>query len=566
MLERLTIRDLAVIERAEIVLGDGLNAVTGETGAGKSLVVQAVSLLVGEKGDSDAVREGAPSAVVEGEFHVAGDTARRVGELVREWGFDFDGETVIVRREVTSAGRSRASVNQSPVTLAGLKRLGEVLVDLHGQHEHQSLLRPEAGLLTLDRIAGLEPERARYGEALAAWREAAAELERLEASLATFAERSDYLRHAAAELDQARLEVGEEEQLQQESARLAHADRLRALAGEALARLSEGEGAASDGLSAAEHALAQAAALDASLEETLPVLRDARIAATETARTLSAYLDGLEADPRALESIEARRDLIARLTRKYRREVAALIAWREQITQELDQGDDATGTLERARERVASAEKALRAAGRTLSRKRAAAAAEWGPRITRELKPLGFGHARIDIAVATPEDAAQRPAAHGVDEVSLRFTANPGEPPRPLQRIASGGELSRVMLALKTVLQEQDRVDLLLFDEVDSGIGGAVAQAVGERLRRLSRHRQIICVTHLPMIAALAAHHLRVTKHVSGGRTLARVEPVDGEARVAELARMLAGDRATDTTRRQARELLGAAPARASER
>lgn len=296
------------------------------------------------------------------------------------------------------------------------------------------------------------------------------------------------------------------------------------------------------------------------------MLREARIAATETARTLEAYLDGLEADPRALEAIETRRDLIDRLTRKYRREVTALLEWREQIEQELAVGDDATGSLERGRERVTVAERAMRAAGRALSRKRAAAAIEWGPRVTRELKPLGLGHARIEFTVVTAPEADQRPAPHGLDEVSLRFTANPGEPPRPLHRIASGGELSRVMLALKSVLQEQDRVDLLLFDEVDSGIGGAVAQAVGERLRRLSRHRQIICVTHLPMIAALAAHHLRVTKQVSAGRTVARVDPIDGEGRIAELARMLAGDRVTDTTRRQARELLGGATAGASER
>jgi DNA repair protein RecN (Recombination protein N) len=566
MLDRLVVRDLAVIERAEFALGAGLNAVTGETGAGKSLVVQAVSLLVGEKGDADAVREGATAAVVEGEFHLAGETGRRVAELFREWGIDFDGETVIVRREVTSAGRSRASVNQSPVTLGALKRLGEVLADLHGQHEHQSLLRPEAGLLTLDRLAGLEAERARYGETLAAWREAVAELDRLEASLATFSERSDYLRHATRELDDAKLVAGEEEQLQREAARLAHADRLRELVSAALERLSEGEGAAGDALSAAEHALTQAATLDPSLEEGLPVLREARIAATETARTLAAYLDGLEADPRALEVIEARRDLISRLTRKYRRDVPALLEWRAQIEQELAVGDDATGSLERAGKRVAEAEQAMRATGRALSGKRAAAAVEWGPRITRELKPLGLAHGRIEFIVATAPEAEQHPAPHGLDEVSLRFTANPGEPPRPLQKIASGGELSRVMLALKSVLQEQDRVDLLLFDEVDSGIGGAVAQAVGERLRRLSRHRQIICVTHLPMIAALAAHHLRVTKHVSGGRTVARVDPVDGEGRVGELARMLAGDRVTDTTRRQARELLGGATARASER
>jgi DNA repair protein RecN (Recombination protein N) len=566
VLERLTVRDLAVIERTEFAFGAGLNAVTGETGAGKSLIVQAVSLLVGGKADADAVREGAESAVVEGEFRVAGEAARRVAELLREWDFAFDGETLIVRREVSSAGRTRAAVNQSPVTLVALKRLGEILADLHGQHEHQSLLRPEAGLLTLDRLAGLEPDRARYGEALAAWREAFDELARLESSLATFAERSDYLRHAARELDEAKLVAGEEEELQRESARLAHADRLRDLAGEALARLSEGTAPATDALSGAEHALEQAAALDPGLEELLPVLRDARIAASETARALAAYTDGLEADPAALEAIESRRDLIARLTRKYRRDVPALIEWRAQVEQELAVGDDASGALDRARERVAATAQSLATAGRELSRKRAAAALEWGPRISRELKPLGLPQARIELAVDSAAEPSERPSPHGVDEVSLRFTANPGESPRPLQRIASGGELSRVMLALKSMLQEQDRVDLLLFDEVDSGIGGAVAQAVGERLRRLSRHRQVICVTHLPMIAALAPHHLRVTKHVAGGRTVARVDAVEGDARIAEISRMIAGDRVTDTTRRQARELLGAAPARAGER
>ena len=560
MLERLTVRDLAVIERAEFTLGPGLNTVTGETGAGKSLVVQAVSLLVGGRGDPDAVREGAAAAVVEGEFRLGGEMARRVAELLGEWGLEFDGETLIVRREVTSAGRGRAAVNQSPVTLAALKRLGEILVDLHGQHEHQSLLRPEAGLLMLDRLAGLESERARYGEALAAWREAAADLERLDQSLATFAERSDYLRQAARELDEAKLVVGEEEDLTRESARLAHADRLRALAAEALSRLAEGQAPAADALAGAEHALAQAAALDASLEELLPMLRDARIAANEAARSLSAYADGLDSDPAVLEAVEARRDTIARLARKYRRDVPALLEWRMQIEQELSVGDDASGALERARERVAATQKSLSGAGRALSRRRVAAAAEWGPRIRRELAPLGLAEATIEFEVSPAADADPRPSGTGMDEVALRFTANPGEPPRPLQKIVSGGELSRVMLALKSVLQGQDRVDLLLFDEVDSGIGGAVAQAVGQRLRRLARNRQVICVTHLPMIAALASQHLRVTKRVAAGRTVARVDPVDGEQRIAELARMLAGERVTETTRRQARELLAEVP------
>jgi DNA repair protein RecN (Recombination protein N) len=540
--------------------------VTGETGAGKSLLVQSASLLVGGRADADAVREGAKSAVVEGEFRLSGDTAKRVRALLESWGIEDGGESLVVRREVQAGGKSRASVNQSAVTLGALKTLGEVLADLHGQHEHQSLLRPGAGLETLDRLARLARERAAWDDALAAHRAATQELELLERSLATYAERRDFLMTAARELDDARLVAGEEETLAGESARLRHADRLRELVGGALERLADGESAAVDALAAAAHALEQAAAIDPSLAATRPALEDARLLASETARALADYADALEADPQALETIEARRDLIARLTRRYRRDVPALIAWRDELARELSTGEDADGALERARGALESARTACAAAGQALSARRRAAAREWGTRITRELKPLGLAHAELTFAVesAAPEPAAFGPA--GLDTVELRFTANPGEPARPLARIASGGELSRVMLALKSALEAQDSVDLLLFDEVDSGIGGAVAQAVGERLRSLAERRQIVCVTHLPMIAALASHHLRVSKHAAAGRTVARIEPVTGEARVDELSRMLAGDRVTATTRRQALELLGAPPARTTAR
>ncbi|MFN8588224.1 MAG: DNA repair protein RecN [Candidatus Eisenbacteria bacterium] len=555
MLERLLIRDLALAERVELALGDGLHAVTGETGAGKSLVVSSLGLLVGARADADVVREGAKAAVVEGEFRLAGDTAKRVAALLGEWGTEFDGETLIVRREVSAEGRSRATVNQSGVTLASLRRLGEWLLDLHGQHEHQSLLREGAALATLDRLGGLEEQRAAYAETLAALREADGDLERLRESLATFAERRDYLATAAAELDEAKLAEGEEEQLKAEASRLAHADRLRALASGALERLSEGDGAANESLGAARHALEQAAQLDATLEETVGVLQEAAIAAAEAARTLADYLDRLEADPAALEEIEARRERYARLTRKYRRPVAELLAWREELRAELADGEDGEGALERARSRRDAAEKACLKSGRALTAARKAAATEWTQKLSRELKPLGFPHARIAFEVGPVAGGAPGPA--GLDEVELLFTANPGEPARPLQKIASGGELSRVMLALKCALQTRDRVDLLVFDEVDSGIGGAVAQAVGERLRSLAEHRQVICVTHLPMIAALGRHHLSVSKQVAGSRTTARVAVLSTADRVEELSRMLAGERVTDTTRKQARELLG---------
>jgi len=561
MLERLVIRDLALVERAEIRLGPGLNAMTGETGAGKSLVVQAIDLVVGQRADTDVIREGATAAVVEAEFHLAGDSATRVAALLEAWGVEFDGASLVVRREV-SPGRSRASVNQSPVTLSALKSLGEILVDLHGQHEHQSLLRADAGLLTLDRLARLDDMRAAFADKLAGWRQAEADLDRVRASLATFAERHDYLQHARQELAEAQLGAGEEETLARDAARLAHADRLRALVSAALEHLSEAEEAVTIRIGAATHALEQAAALDPGLEEALPALREAGIAADEAARTLAGYLDGLEADPQALETIEARRDLIARLTRKYRRSVAELLVWMGELERELEQAEDADGTLEKAAELAASAKRACLTAAQALTRKRRAAAEDWNARLTRELAPLGFGRARLEFEIIAMDGD---PGPLGGDQVALQFTPNPGEPARALQRIASGGELSRVMLAIKATLETLDRVDLLIFDEVDSGTGGAVAQAVGERLRSLARNRQVVCVTHLPMIAALAGDHLRVTKQVSQGRTRVRIEPVQGEERVAEIARMLAGERVTETTRNQARELLSPAPGAVAE-
>jgi len=564
MLERLSVTDLALVERAQITLGPGLNVVTGETGAGKTLLVDALSLLLGGKPDPDSVREGARAAVVEGEFRVDAERTAEIANLVSEWGVEFDGETLIVRREVQPNGRSRAVVNQSAVTVSALQRLGERLADFHGQHEHQSLLRPEGGLEALDRLAGLESERDAYREALAAWREASGELERLEAQLRTYAERRDYLMEAARELDGARLEDGEEEILAREAARLAHADRLRELVAGALSELIDDENAAADRLGRALHAVEQASGFDPSLEERLTALREATISANEAARALAAYASRLQADPGALEQVEERRALIARLCRKYRRSVPELLDWRDELSGELSTGEDAEATLTRAKEGERVARAACERAARALSAERRAAAAEWSSAISRELKPLGFSSARLEFVTIPREPEGATFHANGIERVEMSFTPNPGEAARPLPRIASGGELSRVMLALKCALQARDRVDLLVFDEVDSGIGGAVAQAVGERLRRLAEHRQILCVTHLALIAALGNQHVRVFKRAEKGRTVTRVDRLEGAERVEELARMLAGDRVTETTRRQARELLS--PARAAAR
>ena len=558
MLERLVIRDFVLVERAEIEFEPRLNVLTGETGAGKSLLVQAVDLLTGGRADADVVREGARAAVVEGEFRPSARAMLRVRPLLESWGIEADGGELILRREVQPDGRSRALVNQSAVTRTALRQLCGELADLHGQHEHQSLLRPGAGIETLDRLARLDDDLAAYGRALAAHRAATAALEELERSLADVEANREAMEQAARELDEARLLPGEDEALRLDAARLAHADRLRELVEHALARLAEGEGAAAGAIAEAARSLGQAAALDPALAEALPALDEARIAVGETARTLADYASRLDADPGTLERIEARRDLIARLVRRYRRDVPALIAWRDELRQALAAGLDAGAATARARAEAEAARDACLAAARALSRRRHRAAGEWAERLTREMRPLGLPHAALRFAVDSDGEGEPALGPRGLDRVEMLFAANPGEPERPLPRIASGGELSRVALALKAALEEQDPVDVLLFDEVDAGIGGTAAQAVGERLSRLARHRQVICVTHLPMIAARAGHHLCVSKSVAGGRTVAHIEPVAGRERVEELARMLAGARVTETTRRQARELLEA--------
>jgi DNA repair protein RecN (Recombination protein N) len=570
MLERLRVRDLAIVEDALLEFDPALNVLTGETGAGKSLLVEAVSLLVGGRADGTAVRSGASAAVIEGEFSLAGSPVRaRVDELVRRWGWEWDGSTAIVRREVSAEGRSRGSVNHSPATLAALRALGEILVDIHGQHEHQSLLRPDAALLLLDRDAGLEDDRLAYAERLAAWRGAEERRAALYEELRAAADQAGYLAHALQEIESARLREGEEEELRAETDRRRHAERLRELVSGACARLAGEEGAAEMQLAAALRALEQAVALDPTLAQEAGPLAEARIVLSEAARALERYLDRLEGDPGELQALEDRRALLAHLQRKYRRAIGELVAWAGELRARLARHESGEELLRRGdAECEALAADCLERAAR-LSARRRAAVKGWSARVARELRPLGLARAHLELELGIEEDPGGQPwrdgrvrlGPQGMDRAQLQFSANPGEPPRPLARIASGGELARVMLALKSAAGGEDRVDLMLFDEVDSGIGGAVAQAVGERLRRLSRHRQVLCVTHLPIIAAQATRQFRVSKEVRGGRTLASAITVEGDERVEEIARMLAGDLASATTRRQARELLAATPA-----
>jgi DNA repair protein RecN (Recombination protein N) len=534
MLSRLTVRDFALVEQLDLELGPGLTAFTGETGAGKSLLIEALGLLAGGRGSTDWIRAGARRLEVAGRFMDGG-------------------KAVEVRRELDEDGRSRVFLDGKPSTVAALSRLAEGFVDFHGQHEHQTLLRSAAQLELLDGSAKLGPARAAMAAAWAKRAELSDRLAALQMSEEERQRRLDLLRFQVSELEAVDPRPGEEAELEAELPRLKHAARLGELAAEAYARLYEAEGSAEETLGAAERALEEMARLDPSLTSAREALARARDAASEAAAALGAYKDGEGADPERLTQLLSRLDQLAKLKRKHGGTLEDLVAARARMAAELE-------TLESHGERSADAEKALaaaekdaRAQAEDLHKARLKAAKKLSERTLTQLDGLGLGKARLSVSVEW-EDEALGPS--GADRVEFLLAANPGEPMRPLRSVASGGELSRVMLALKTALAEADRVGTLVFDEVDAGVGGAVGAAVGERLAALGARRQVLVVTHLPQVACRADSHFDVAKAVKGGRTQTRVARLEGPGRVEALARMLAGKTVTEASRRHARELL----------
>jgi len=564
VLSELSVDNLAIVERARLEPARGFTALSGETGAGKSLLVGALTLLVGARADPEAIRAGAARARVEGRFQLEpGPAHERAAALLALWGVDFEGGEIVIRREIPREGKSRAWINQTPVTIAALAELGRVLLDVHGQHEHQSLLVADRQRDVLDRWAGLDHVRAACSAAWEAWRGAGAERTEFHAEEERAATEADAWAFAHEELQRAELKPGEDDELASRLARLRHAGRLT----QALARARTAIAGAETGMAAdagradagalhdaaeAERALREAALVDPVLAALADELASARVTLAEVLRAVDDALDPEALDPAEAEAVEARHALLERLTRKHHRALPELIAWRDELGARLARAEGRDAERVRLAEAERAAHATLDRAARELTRRRKAAARKLEPALATELSVLGLAQATLTIAL----DPLEVPGPAGAERVEFRIAPNAGEDARPLAKIASGGELSRVMLALKTLLAEQDGVDALLFDEVDAGIGGAVARAVGERLAALGRVRQVLCVTHLPVIAAQAERQFRVAKVEQAGRTLATVERVEGEARVAELARMLAGDAASATTRRQAEELL----------
>jgi len=552
MLKELRIRNFAVIENVSVPFAPGLNVLTGETGAGNSIVLDAILLVRGGRAQTDLIRTDAETATVEAVFDATGQGEALA--VLGDAGLAPEDGQVVVRRELARSGRHRAFVNDGAVTVGLLERLGDELVEVHGQHEHQRLLEPARQLDLIDRFAGAEPARDDVAGAFSVWRAATEELGALRAAARDRAQREDLLKFQIRELDAARLRPGEEDELRQERRRLQHAERLAKGLAEVTALLAEDPEAAAGRLARAGRIFRELGRLDPAFGAPAELLDGAAAQVEEALLGVRALRQSIDAEPGRLEAIDDRLDALTRLARKYGDGEAAMVAHREAAAAELERLERHEEVVAEAARRVDGGRAALDAAADGLGRTRRDGAARLGPLVQRELRALGMERARFE-AVLDLLPAAEI-TARGRERAELRFSANPGEEPRALARIASGGELSRTMLALKSVLAQADRVPTLIFDEVDVGIGGSVAEAVGRRLAKLGETRQVLVITHLPQVAARGAQHLRVAKQANGGFVSSNIELLDEEARVEEVARMLGGFKITATTRQHAAEML----------
>jgi len=562
MLELLRVRSFAIIDDLEAHFAPGFNVLTGETGAGKSILVDALHLVLGGRAQAETVRTGADEAEVQALFRPrdpAATDARLAG-----LGLPAAGAELVVRRTVHREGRSRAWVNGSLATAAQLAQATRGLLDISGQHEHVGLLDAHTHLAMLDGYAGLS--RTAYEAAFVALSEAEGERARLDSDETARAERASFLRYQLDEMEKADPKAGEDEALAQERRVLAAAEKLRGGAEEAETLLRSGDAAAVVAASRACKRLDEMAAIDPSLASLAAAVRGASAELDEAARTLARYAGRAGGDPQRLEAIDERLELLRRLARKHGGTLQAALQRHETMKIELQSLEHHDEALAAAEARVREAAREALQLARALSEKRRAAAAGFSRSVAGELAALGMARTEISVRFGPVGDggiAAEGEVLgpRGLESAELLLSPNPGEELRPLARIASGGELSRVLLAVKRVLADADDVDTYLFDEVDAGIGGATAEAVGRALAAVARGRQVICITHLPQIAVFAERHQVAQKEVRRGRTHSRVAPVEGEARVQELARLLSGH-ATPVALDHARELLDKARAR----
>ncbi len=549
MLSFLKIRNLALVEDVTWELAPGLVGVTGETGAGKSIIVGALKLILGERADRSLIRTGQDACTVEASFHLQSTAV--VDAVLEEAGMEpcQDGE-LLIKRTVSASGANKQFVNCSPVTIQVLKGLGEFLVDLHGPHDHQSLNSQERQLEMLDKFAALEDLTGSYEDAWKQWRSTLTELDELENSERAGSQQIDMLKFQVNEIAAANLKPGEEEEIESRHRIAANGARLAELCGAITSRLSDGDGSVIDALREIGRSIHDLEKIDPGTAAMFEGFKSAQIELTELESSVQDYADDLETDPAELARLDQRIHTIQTLKRKYGSTVAAILEFQTDAAQRLAKIENRGEEIERLQKLVKERRALVDKHGKQLSKKRADAAPKLAKEIAAHLADLGFKRSVFEVQLT----AHAEPGRHGLEEVDFQFAPNPGEPLKPLRLTASSGEMSRVLLAVKSALAKQDAVGLLVFDEIDANVGGNIAEAVGRKMASLGSTHQVIAITHFPQVASLAQSHFVVTKEIEGNRTKSSIHEVAGDERIEELARMLGGK--AESAREHAKALL----------
>ncbi|MDG1672121.1 MAG: DNA repair protein RecN [Akkermansiaceae bacterium] len=532
MLTLLKIRNLALVDQLEWELGSGLVGVTGETGAGKSVIVGALKLVLGERADKGLIRTGEEQCKVEAIFNLSDSSA--IDAILEEVGLDPCDENELIIRRVVGTSSNKQFVNNGAATLGVLRKIGQHLVDLHGPHDHQSLLSAERQLAMLDAYSGAVKDLAGYREQWASWRQAADDYETARAQREIGDQEKELLRFQVEEIDSAELKPGEEEELEERYRRTSNASRLGELAGKAVQLLST---TVNSGLEELQRAVVELSSIDPAIKDLSDEVEGANIQMQELERGLADYLGELELDPEEVREVEGRFNLVENLKRKYGPGLEDVIEHAEEARQRLAGSDNREEYLKGLKECVDGAMKTLRSRARKMSTKRKKHATALADEVRSHLVDLGFKQAEFEVQLEVREE----PGPYGLENVEYLFGPNPGEPLKPLRQVASSGEISRVMLAVKNALADQDSTPLMVFDEIDANVGGEIARAVGEKMASLGERHQVVSITHFPQVAAVAHQHFLVEKRVEGGRSISSLVEVAGEERVDELVRMLGG-------------------------
>ncbi len=558
MLTTLRIKNLALVADLTLELQPGCNVISGETGAGKSIMIGALNLVLGERADRTLIRSGSDSCSVEAAFDVAGLKAP-LKDFLEENGLEpCEDSQLVLKRVFTGAGANRQFVNGSPTTLAVLAAIGEWLVDMHGPHEHQSLLHAAKQMAILDAFGGLQKEREAFGELARRRSEVEAQKASLIVDEKTYAQQLDLLRFQVNEITAARLQSGEDEQVELEHQRASNAAKLLQLGQAALDLLAENENALLTQAGVVGRTLQELQRIDGSAADLVAQHEQAVAALRELQASLSHYVDKTDLNPKRLQELEERLNLLHTLKRKYGATVADVIAFGDEAKQKLQSLEQRDEELARLNAAMAKIDADLLRAGKELSAERKKVIPQLSKAVSKQLGDLGFKQSKFDVSIATISDNefTERGTRNtsGLDTIEFQFAPNLGEPAKSLRAIASSGELARVMLALKTVLAAEDEIPVLVFDEVDANVGGETANAVGEKMRQIADKRQVLCITHLPQVAAAGTAHYVVTKQVKDGRTISEISLLNRKERVTELTRMLGGQ--TDAARKHAEAML----------